>query len=136
MGLSRATILIIDDDPDFLETTQAMLESEDYKVITATDGKKGLEMIGREDPDLIILDIMMDSMYEGFSVVSTLRGTPEFVDYRDTPIIMVSSVKQEYGTRFSLPEGGEHLQGEVYLDKPINFQELLDSIARLLQRTD
>ena len=132
MADDRAKILIIDDDPDFTETTQAMLESGGYEVITAGEGQKGLEMVREEEPDLIILDIMMDSMYEGFSVISTLRGTPEFIDYRDIPIIMASAVKQEYGSRFSLPEGGEHLQGDVYMDKPLKPKELLETAARLL----
>jgi len=133
MGNDRAKILIIDDDPDFAETTQLILQSGGYEAIIAKDGKTGLEMVRSEEPDLIILDVMMESMYEGFSVVSTLRGTPEFIDYRDIPILMVSAVKQEYGSRFTLPEGGEDLQGDVYLDKPINSKELLENVARLLE---
>ncbi len=128
----RDKILIVDDDPDFVETIQLMLESANYEVVTASDGQKGLDKVREEEPDLIILDIMMDSMYEGFSVMSTLRGTPEFVDYRDIPIVMVSAVKQEYGSRFSLPGGGEHLQGDVYMDKPVQPQELRETVARLL----
>ena len=132
MGDKKHKILIIDDDPDFSETVLTMLESGGYEVLTAVDGQQGLEMVRAEEPDLIILDVMMDSMYEGFSVMSTLRGTPEFVDYRDIPIIMASAVKQEYGSRFTLPEGAQHLQGDVYLDKPIKPQELLETVARLL----
>jgi len=133
MADDRAKILMIDDDPDFTETTQLILQSGGYQVIIAKDGKTGLEMVRAEEPDLIIIDVMMESMYEGFSVVSTLRGTPEFIDYRDIPIIMVSAVKQDYGSRFTLPEGGEDLQGDVYLDKPINSKELLENVARLLK---
>lgn len=128
-----ANILIIDDDPDFVETVQMMLESGGYHALTARDGKSGLDMIRDHEPDLIILDVMMESMFEGFSVVSTLRGTPEFVDYRDIPIIMVSAVKQEYGSRFTLPSGGEHLQGDLYLDKPVQAKQLLEAVAGLLQ---
>ena len=132
MEKARAKVLVIDDDRDFTETIQAMLETGGYEVLSAGNGKKGLELVREEEPDLIVLDIMMDSMYEGFSVISTLRGTPEFLDYRDIPIIMVSAVKQDYGSRISLPEGGEHLQGDVYLDKPVSSQELLANVARLL----
>lgn len=132
MGEAQPKILVIDDDPDFTETVQAMLETGGYEVIHAESGKEGLDLVRDEEPDLIVLDIMMDSMYEGFSVISTLRGTPEFLDFRDTPIIMVSAVKQEYGSRISLPEGGEHLQGDLYLDKPVKPKELLDNVARLL----
>ena len=123
---------IIDDDPDFVETVQAMLESADYSVISAPDGQNGLEMVREQEPDLIVLDVMMDSMYEGFSVMSTLRGTPEFVDYRDIPIIMASAVKQDYGSRMTLPEGSEYLEGDVYMDKPISPKDLLETVKRLL----
>jgi CheY-like chemotaxis protein len=128
----RKKILIIDDDPDFVETVQAMLEAGDYETFAAFEGQKGLDLVIQEEPDLVILDIMMESMYEGFSVISTLRGTPEFVDYRDIPVIMVSAVKQEYGSRFTLPEGGEDLQGEAYMDKPIAAGDLLETVARLI----
>lgn len=131
----KAKILIVDDDPDFAETVQAMLEAGGYEAFIAADGQKGLDMVIHEEPDLIILDIMMESMYEGFSVISTLRGTPEFIDYRDTPIIMVSAVKQEYGSRFTLPEGGENLQGDAYMDKPVTAKELLETVARLLEES-
>ena len=136
MGDNRAKILIIDDDTDFIETVQTVLEANNYSVVSATDGKKGLDKVEAEEPDLIILDVMMESMYEGFSVISTLRGTPEFVDYRDIPILMASAVKQEYGSRFSLPEGGEHLQGDIYMDKPIRPDDLLAAVARLLEEAD
>ena len=134
MGDGVAKILIIDDDSDFAETTQTMLESAGYEVFTASDGKQGLELVRNREPDLIVLDIMMESMYEGFSVMSTLRGTPEFIDFRDTPVLMVSSVKQEYGSRITLPKGGEHLQGDKFLDKPLNSKELIDTVAGLLER--
>ena len=133
MADNDVKILIIDDDPDFVETVILMLESANYQVISASDGQKGLDMVREEDPRLIVLDIMMDSMYEGFSVISTLRGTPEFVDYRDIPIIMVSAVKQEYGSRFTLPEGGEDLQGDIYMDKPVSPDDLLANVAKLLE---
>ena len=84
-GDGVAKILIIDDDSDFAETTRTMLESAGYDVFTASDGKQGLEFVRNQEPDLIVLDIMMESMYEGFSVMSTLRGTPEFIDFRDIP---------------------------------------------------
>lgn len=133
MADERTKILIIDDDADFSDTTRAMLESGGYEVLVAVDGKGGLEMVRDVEPDLILLDVMMESMYEGFSVISTLRGTPEFIDYRDIPVVMVSAVKQEYGTRFTLPEGGEHLQGDVFMDKPLDPKELLETVGRLIE---
>ena len=60
-----AKILIIDDDDDFRAATSAILEAAGHGVLIANDGKAGLEMVKAEDPELIILDIMMDSIYEG-----------------------------------------------------------------------
>ena len=128
-----AKILIIDDDPDFTMANQAILEAAGHQVITAADGKTGLEKVKSEDPDLIILDIMMDSIYEGFSVTTTLRGTPEYMDYRDIPILMVSAVKKITGERFDVPPEAKGAEGDEYLDKPFTAEVLLNKVNHLLE---
>lgn len=127
-----AKILIIDDDPDFTLATQAILTSAGHEVATAADGKAGLEAIRSEDPDLVILDIMMDSIYEGFSVTTTLRGTPEYMDWRDVPILMCSAVKQMTGERFEVPKEAGVVQGDEFLDKPFQAADLLAKVNKLL----
>jgi CheY-like chemotaxis protein len=127
-----ANILIIDDDADFTLATKAILEAAGHQVETAVDGKSGLEKVKGQDPDLIILDIMMDSIYEGFSVTTTLRGTPEYIDYRDIPVLMVSAVKKITGERFDLPKEASIAQGDAYLDKPFTAETLLAEVNRLL----
>jgi CheY-like chemotaxis protein len=127
-----AKILIIDDDPDFTLANQAILEAADHEVVTAADGKEGLEKVKSEDPDLIILDIMMDSIYEGFSVTTTLRGTPEYMDYRDIPVLMVSAVKKITGERFSVPPEARLAEGDIFLDKPFTADVLLSNVKKLL----
>jgi CheY-like chemotaxis protein len=127
-----AKILIIDDDPDFTMANKAILEAAGHEVITAADGKEGLEKIKAEDPDLIILDIMMDSIYEGFSVTTTLRGTPEYMDYRDIPVLMVSAVKKIIGERFDVPPEARLAEGDAYLDKPFTAEVLLAKVDELL----
>ena len=111
---------------------QAILEAAGHQVITAADGKEGLEKIKAEDPDLIILDIMMDSIYEGFSVTTTLRGTPEYMDYRDIPVLMVSAVKKITGERFDVPPEARLAEGDAYLDKPFPAEVLLAKVDELL----
>jgi len=128
----RPKILIIDDDPDFVESTKLILESGDYEVVSAKNGTEGLELVTLEDPDLIILDIMMDSMFEGFNVSAALKMTTEYIDYRDTPVLMVSSVRTEYGDRFDVPEGAEGLQGDAYMDKPVEPRALLQKVTEML----
>ncbi len=129
-----AKILIIDDDQDFVTANQAILEAAGHEVVSAPDGKTGLEKVKSEDPDLIILDIMMDSIYEGFSVTTTLRGTPEFMDYRDIPVLMCSAVKQMTGERFNLPPEARIAEGDVFLDKPFTAEVLLDKVNQLLEQ--
>ncbi len=128
-----AKILIIDDDDDFRAATAAILQAAGHRVIVATDGKVGLEMVKAEDPDLIILDIMMDSIYEGFSVITTLRATPEYMDFRDIPVLMCSAVKQITGERFDIPAQARIAQGDDFLDKPFTSEVLLQKVNKLLQ---
>jgi len=131
--VKKKKILIIDDDPDFTEATRIILESADYEVVTARNGAEGLERVTLEDPDLIILDIMMETMFEGFSVCAALKMTTEYIDYRDTPILMISSVKQEVGSRFNLPKEAEGLEGDSFLDKPVEPGVLLSKVDELLR---
>lgn len=128
-----AKILIIDDDADFTLATRAILEGAGHRVVTAADGKAGLEAVKDAEPDLIVLDIMMDSIYEGFSVTSTLRGTPEYMDYRDIPVIMCSAVKNLTGERFEIPEAAKVAEGDEFLDKPFTAAALLSMVDRLLK---
>lgn len=128
-------ILIVDDDDDFAEATQAILEAGGYQVARAANGKQGLEMLASEDPDLMILDIMMDSIFEGLQVSTAIRNDPQYLDWRDIPIIMCSSVKADTGERFSLPQDRQ-LTGNTYLDKPIKAQTLLATVEQLLSDSD
>ncbi len=128
-------ILIIDDDDDFSEATQAILEAGGYSVVRAADGKEGLALVKSEDPDVIVLDIMMDSIFEGLQVSTTLKNDPEYLDWRDIPIIMCSSVKADTGERFALPDGRQ-LTGDAYLDKPVKAQTLLATVEQVLAASD
>jgi CheY-like chemotaxis protein len=128
-----ANILLIDDDDDFCVATSAILQAAGHKVFIASDGKVGLEMVKAEDPDLIIVDIMMDSIYEGFSVITTLRATPEYMDFRDIPVLMCSAVKQITGERFDIPAEARIAKGDDYLDKPFSSEDLLSKINNLLE---
>ncbi len=128
-----AKILIIDDDDDFRAATAAILEAAGHQVLQASDGKVGLELVKAEDPDLLVLDIMMDSIYEGFSVVTTLRATPEYLDFRDIPVLMCSAVKQMTGERFEVPAEARVANGDDFLDKPFTSEALLEKVNSLLQ---
>ena len=97
MGQKR--ILIIDDDPDFTEATQVVLESQGYVVASASDGSEAILRVGLFNPDLIILDVMMDSNREGFVLARELKKYPE---YKEKPILMVFSSKGTNRYRFQI----------------------------------
>ena len=83
---SQARILVIDDDPLFVETTKTVLESKDYQVITAFDGDEGLQKARDEKPDLILLDIIMPTQ-DGFQVCEQIKGNPQLAEI---PVIILS----------------------------------------------
>ncbi|GAG57355.1 unnamed protein product [marine sediment metagenome] len=72
-----AKILIIDDDPNFVEATKAILKNKSYEVVAAYDKNEGMEKINSERPDLILLDIMMEKLDDGFNICYKLKHDPE-----------------------------------------------------------
>ncbi len=128
-------ILIIDDDPDFLKLTTMMLESSPYSVVTASNPSEGEEKLLSENPDLILLDIMMDSMFDGYSLCNDIKTSKEYEKFKDTPIIFVSAVKKIAGSRFAIDLNEQGLQGpDDYLDKPVQADELIALIKKLLNK--
>lgn len=130
----KAKILVIDDDPDFLEAVTPILETARYNVVTALNPNEGKEKIFAEKPDLILLDIMMDSLFDGFSLCHAIKTSKEYNEFKDTPIIFISAVKEKTGSRFQFKGEQEGLVGpDDYIDKPVKPNDLLARIERLLQ---
>ena len=133
-NMPQEKILIIDDDPDFIKLTTLMLESEPYQVVTANNPKEGKKKLLTEKPDLILLDIMMDSMFDGYSLCNDIKTAKEYEEFKDTPIIFVSAVKKIAGSIFAIDLDEQGLRGpDDYLDKPVQANELITRIKKLLQ---
>jgi len=126
-------ILLVDDDPDFLEMHKAVLQNHGYDVLTATSGQEGLERVRAEIPDLIILDLMMEKHDAGFSFSKTVKTDPLF---RKIPILMVTSVAEATGFRFSLEEDGYWMKTDDFLDKPVMPMILLERVDKLLRKRE
>jgi CheY-like chemotaxis protein len=124
-------ILLVDDDSDFLEMHRAVLHNHGYEVLTAMSGQEGLERVRAEMPDLIILDLMMEKHDAGFSFSKTLKTDPLF---KKIPILMVTSVAEATGYRFSLEEDGYWMKTDDFLDKPVPPAVLLDRVGKLLEK--
>lgn len=125
--MSSARILVVDDDPDFVEIMRTILESNDYEVVTAANGTQALAQVKAEHPDLMILDIMMSSVLDGLDVSEKLAQDP---DARFMPVVMVSSIAETpYAHVFPMEEQ-PHM--DAWLSKPVDPRVLLDKVAELL----
>lgn len=130
--MAQAKILIIDDDPDITEAMRLVLENQDYKVNSAGNGTEGLEQIDKERPDLIILDVMMNTLNEGFVLSRELKKNPK---YKQIPILMITAVGQKVGIDFETAAGDETwLPVEGFLNKPVKPDDLLEKVKALLQK--
>ena len=132
---AKAKILIVDDDPDFREAVSLILQSAHYKVVTAANPAEGEQRVFSERPDLILLDIMMDSLFDGFSLCNAIKTSKEFKDFHNTPVIFVSAVKQITGSRYTFKPGDQGFMGpDDYIDKPVQPNDLLARIEKLLKK--
>lgn len=125
-----AKILIIDDDIDFVNATKMILETKSYEILAAYDKDAGMKIIESERPDLIILDVMMKRLSDGFKLSYQLKHDPR---YKNIPVIIVTAVTQETGLRFSPKTDGEYLEAEDLIHKPIKPDELLNKVENLLK---
>jgi CheY-like chemotaxis protein len=117
-------ILIVDDNVQNVELLQAYLEGLPVISIVAHDGLEAIEQVGKEQPDLILLDIMMPKM-SGFEVCKKLKADPAT---RDIPIIMITALNE-----ISDIERGVECGTDDFLTKPVNKLELLTRVKSLLR---
>ncbi len=121
----QKTILIVDDDPDVVEATKVVLEAAGYAVETAANGEAGYQKALDVKPDLIILDVMMDSATEGIHTSYKLRGNDQT---KDVPILMISAIEQKLGVALSPDTDEEYLPVDDFVAKPIAPDDLLAKV--------
>ncbi|MCC7476312.1 MAG: response regulator [Pirellulales bacterium] len=119
---SGKRILLVDDDAEIIESLRLALEANGYTVLVARDGNQGLALSERENPDLVILDMMMPKR-SGFLVLEKMRRT------RDTPMRVIMITANE-GTRHKAY--AEMLGVDDYIRKPFPMDRLIDSVQRLI----
>lgn len=125
-------ILIIDDDPDVVLAIRMPLESVGYEVHDAHSQESGLVAIDEFKPNLIILDVMMETHTAGFQLAQKLHGPAAKEEYKRIPILMVTAIHQTTPLRFGPDE--DYLPVDGFIDKPINPKGLLEEIAKLLKK--
>lgn len=121
-------ILIVDDDPDLVEAVTMILESKNYDVIAAYGGIEGLEKAKTEEPDLIVLDVMMPDK-DGYAVCKELKADPK---YGKIPILLLTAVVSKISTTRYTQQMGLETEADDYVDKPVEPAELVRRIEVLL----
>jgi len=126
MSASEKTILIVDDDADLSEALRFFLEQHGYRVTVAQDGREGLRLARLEQPDLVIMDIMMNERTEGLFTIQELRHTPEL---KHLPVFVLSALYDKEPDFRIAPEAGWMAHDEFF-PKPVDMPQLLAKIRQ------
>jgi DNA-binding response OmpR family regulator len=134
--MANEKILIIDDDDDLVLAMRLPLEAAGFQVFRAANAEEGLRKIKELTPDLIILDVMMDTTTAGFQVSLTLRSPDpqsEYAAYSHIPILMLTAIHSTTPLRFGPDK--DYLPVDAFIEKPIEPKKLIDQVrAHLKQR--
>jgi len=122
-------ILVVDDDADFQRVHRVVLESRGFEVSAAYTAEEGLEKIRDEEPDLVILDVMLPDGHEGFEVARQVR---EELGQRDLPILMLTSIHARRQVPYRFAPDDEWVPVDVFLDKPVEPEMLVNKVVEML----
>ena len=126
----KKKILLIDDDEDLLRSFQVTLENYGFDVVTCTDSGKGFLMLKNDNPDLLVLDVMMNTNLEGYNLLHVIKSDPE---YKKMPIILLTGMRDLMGVNlYSAVEDESLLPNVRFQDKPINPHFLVEIIEEML----
>lgn len=127
----KQSILIVDDDTDFVNCVRIILESAGYDVASAFSASECMIELAEKKPDLILMDIMMEKLVSGLMLARELRADPAFTDI---PILMMSAIRHETGFDVGASKESEYVAADEFLDKPVKPDVLLAAVERLLER--
>ena len=124
-------VLMIDDDPEFVEAITNILDARGYDVVSANDGKDGVAKAGKEKPDIILLDVMMTTKSEGFDVA---RELSKDANLKGTPVVMLTGVRKEMNLPFGFEPDSDWLPVKAFLEKPVKPETLLKTIEENIKK--
>jgi CheY-like chemotaxis protein len=128
-NIPKKTVLLVDDDPDFLYQQKCQLEAAGLTVLSAENEKQAETVLATVRPDLAVVDLMMDNVDGGFTLCYHLKKRDPTI-----PVILVTSVNNETGLNFDAadPEQQAWIKADAFLSKPIRFEQLKKEVDRLL----
>ncbi len=124
------TILVVDDEPDAVNFVTEILEGEGYKVISASDGSKGLAAMRKDKPDLVVLDVQMPEM-DGFQVFEEMKKDENL---KSIPVVMLTGIRDKVGMGFSADDMKSYMgeRPNAYIEKPIEPIKLRQTVKQIL----
>jgi len=128
---NNLTVVVVDDNTDYLFTMETFLKRNGFEVKTAEEGQKGLALIRRVRPDLVLVDVMMETLFSGFELCKQLRMDD---DLKDIPIIGISGMVEELGIDYKQWPDYDYFKPDEFLDKPVDKQKLLQLIPTTIQK--
>ncbi len=120
-------ILIVDDEPNIVIPLQFLMEQNGYRTLVAQSGEEALEMISKEKPDLVLLDIMLPGV-DGFEVCEIIRLNPE---WRHTRVIFLTAKGRDVDIAKGMVLGADE-----YITKPFSNQQIIDAVKKLLEEPE
>jgi two-component system alkaline phosphatase synthesis response regulator PhoP len=126
----KKRILIIDDNINFVKMNSAVLVAGGYEVEAAYNAEEGFTKVEFGQPDVIVLDLMMERHDSGFTLAKKLKSHPV---YKNIPILMLTAVGDATGYKFSMETDGYWMKTDDYAEKPIDPDLLLEKVGKLIQ---
>lgn len=120
--MAKRHVLVVDDDPLILEVLQTVLDLEEFRVSTATDGETGLRMLSEDRPDVVVVDVMMPGL-DGLEVCRRIKGDPATAEL---PVVLLTARDRTEDQR-----AGEEAGCDAYLTKPFSPLYLIDVISEI-----
>lgn len=133
MAEIEKTVLVVDDDPDIVAAIRMVLKANGYQVRSATNSDEAMQALQNEIPDLMIVDVMMRTLDEGFQLSYMVRGDERLAQI---PILMLTSVSKETGFSFDPNTDGQWLPVDEFVEKPIDPIDLLTRVGRLTNQSN
>lgn len=125
----KKKILLVDDDPDFIDINRTILEAADYDVDEANSVPEALEKLKTEIYDVLVLDLMMEERDSGFTIAYSVRSDERL---RSLPILMLTSAEEKTGFQFQFSADQDWMKVDDFAAKPLKPAELVERIEKLI----
>lgn len=127
---TKPRVLLVDADLDFLQTMQPVLEENGFELLSAYSAREGWEMVVYEQPDMIILEVMLECHDSGFVLARAIKSDPR---YKHIPILFLTDVSEKTGFEFDTGKDGYWMKADDFLKKSMPLPDLVSRINQLLE---